>query len=181
MRLHLLAFTTLLLVPLDADVSGCLCDVTRPETLQVRECGLCLVAEKQPLDPPFFAIQDTNPNKPDRWLVLPRFHGGSPQVLAAMTAAQRTAYWTWAIAKAHELWGDAWGLAVNNLARRTQCHMHIHVGKLKDDAEDDHFVVVDGPADIPLPRDGEGLWIHPVGGKLHAHFGESAAELRLVP
>jgi len=98
-----------------------------------------------------------------------------------MTAAQRTAYWTVAIAKARQLWGDDWGLAVNSLEARTQCHIHIHIGKLRDRVEDDHFEVVDGPADIPLPRSGEGIWIHPVGGKLHTHWGEPAAEFKLLP
>jgi hypothetical protein len=181
MRLRWMVFAALLLVPLDADVHGCLCDVARPESLLVRECSLCLLAEKQALDPPFFTIRDANPDKPDRWLALPRFHGSNPQELAGMTAAQRTAYWTVAIAKAHELWGDAWGLAVNSLEDRSQCHMHIHIGQLSKGAEDAHFVMVDGPADIPLPRDGDGIWIHPVGGKLHAHWGDPEAEFRLLP
>ena len=181
MRFRHLAFIALLLVPLAADVRHCLCDFARPETLAVRECGLCLVAEKQPLDPPFFTIHDANSNKPDRWLALPRFHGQNPQELAGMTMEQRTAYWTVAIAKARDLWGDGWGLAINNLARRSQCHMHIHIGRLKDCTEDDRFVAVDGAADIPLPREGEGLWIHPAAGKLHAHWGDDAPELKLQP
>jgi hypothetical protein len=181
MRLGLLTLAVLLLVPVDADIRGCQCDVTHPETLQVRECSLCRLAEKQPLDPPFFTVHDTSPNKPDRWLALPRFHGGSPQELAQMIPQQRTVYWTVAIAKAHEVWADSWGVAVNSLEHRSQCHMHIHIGRLIDGAEDGHFVVVDGPAAIPLPREGEGIWIHPVGGKLHAHWGESTAELKLLP
>ena|SRR5579872_5601171 len=181
MRLRTLVFLALLLAPLDADVRGCQCDGSRPETLQVRECGLCLVAEQQPLDPPFFTIRDASPNKPNRWLALPRFHGESPQQLAAMTVEQRTAYWTVAIAKAHEVWGDGWGIAINSLERRSQCHMHMHIGQLKAESEDDNFVTVDGPAGIPLPRQSEGQWIHPVAGKLHAHWGDPAPELKLHP
>lgn len=181
MRLRALVFLALLLAPLNADVRGCQCDLGRSETMQTRECGLCLVAEHQPLDPPFFTIHDASPNKPDRWLALPRFHGENPQQLAAMNPDQRTAYWNVAIAKAHEVWDDGWGIAVNSLERRSQCHMHIHIGKLKDGSEDDHFVTVDDSTGIPLPRDGEGLWVHPVSGKLHAHWGDPAPELKLEP
>ena len=96
-----------------------------------------------------------------------------------MTADERTAYWTFAIAKAKEVWGDDWGLAVNSLAHRSQCHIHIHIGKLLSEVEDEHYVVADGPAGIPLPRAGDGIWVHPVSGKLHAHWGSEAAELVL--
>jgi hypothetical protein len=36
--------------------------------------------------------------------------------------------------------------------------------------------VVSGPAQIPLPKDDSGLWVHPVGGKLHVHMGEQITE-----
>ena len=65
----------LLLAATHADVRNCQCDVTRPETLAVRECSLCKAAEAQPLEPAFFLLRDANPNKPNRWLALPRFHG----------------------------------------------------------------------------------------------------------
>ena len=93
--------------------------------------------------------------------------------------ASGTAYWTAAIAKARELWGDGWGLAVNSLERRTQCHMHIHIGKLAAGAEDSRFVVVAAPADIPLPRQDDGLLVHPVSGGLHVHYGNDSPELLL--
>ncbi len=170
-----------LLLPLvRAQVGRCDCDVARPETMESRECGLCRAAEEQPPDVAYFAIRDANPTKPNRWLALPRYHGHNPQELSGMTAAQRTAYWTFAIAKAHELWGEKWGLAVNDVGERSQCHMHIHIGKLGEGAEDDQFVVVDGPADIPLPREGDGIWVHPVAGKLHVHFGDPSPELLLM-
>ena len=67
--------------------------------MEARECSLCKEAEKQPADLQFFAVKDTNPNKPNRWMMLPRFHGNRPQQFLEMTPAQRTAYWTAAIAK----------------------------------------------------------------------------------
>lgn len=170
----------LLLLPLvRADVRGCVCDLSRPETLSVRECSLCSEAEKQPAEPAFFFVKDRNPNKPNRLLALPRFHGENPQHMAGMTAAQRSAYWSAAIAKARELWGEECALAINSLERRTQCHMHIHIDKLTEGSEDDRFVVVDGPAQIPLPAEGDGLWVHPAGAKLHVHHGNDAPELLL--
>ena len=169
-----------LLLPVGlADVRTCACDDSRPETLQARECSLCRVAEAQPKGTQFFFVRDANPNKPDRWLALPRLHRKNPGALSGMTAEERTAYWTAAIAKAHELWGDAWGLAVNSVDRRTQCHMHMHIGKLRAGVENDSFTVVDGPADIPLPAPGDGLLVHPAGGKMHVHSGDPAPELML--
>jgi diadenosine tetraphosphate (Ap4A) HIT family hydrolase len=174
------AATLLLLQAGHADVRSCVCDLDRPETLAARECSLCKAAEAQPATPEFFALKDANPNKPHRLLVLPRFHGRNPQDLADFTPEKRAAYWTFAIDKAHELWGDSWGLAINSLERRTQCHAHIHIGKLRDGYENDRFVVVDGPASIPLPKDGDGLLIHPIpGGKFHAHHGDDSPELSL--
>lgn len=170
----------LLLQAIHADVRNCQCDVSRPETLAARECSLCKVAEAQPADVPFFVIRDANPNKPHRWLALPRFHGDNPQHFANMTSEQRTAYWAYAIRKASEFWPDGdWGLAVNSLERRTQCHAHIHIGKVREGVENENFTVVNGPADIPLPREGDGLFVHPAGGKLHVHTGNDAPELLL--
>jgi hypothetical protein len=42
------------------------------ESMAKRECGLCREAEKQPQDTPVFFLKDINPNKPNRWLALPR-------------------------------------------------------------------------------------------------------------
>ncbi|HTS64474.1 MAG TPA: hypothetical protein VMH28_20765 [Candidatus Acidoferrales bacterium] len=177
---RMFAALALLLLPVTrADVRNCQCDPARPETMEARECSLCREAEKQPAEVQYFAVRDTNPNKPNRWIVMPRFHGSRPQQLQEMTPEQRTGYWTFAIAKAREAWGDQWGIALNSTERRTQCHLHVHVGKLLPDAENDHFVTVDGPSDIPVPRDGDGIWIHPVGAKLHAHIEEPAGELKL--
>ena len=44
---------------------------------------------------------------------------------------------------------------------------------------DNDFTVVDGPADIPVPRDGDGIWIHPVEGRLHVHAAVPNGELNL--
>ncbi len=140
-----------------ADVRNCACDEAKPETLEARECSLCRLALSQPEGTQFFFVKDANPNKPNRLLALPRFHRRNPQDLAEMTPDERTAYWTATIAKARELWSDDWGLAVEN----------------------ETFTVVDGPASIPLPREGDGMWVHPAAGKLHVHTGDPAPELLL--
>jgi hypothetical protein len=153
-------------------VRACLCDVAIPETLEARECGLCKETEKQPADAPYFFLRDTNPNKPHRWLALPRFHGGHPQQFLEMTPQQRTGFWTAAIA-------NPWGIALNSTERRSQCHIHLHIGKLLPNLPDEHFVVVDQPSEIPVPRDGDGVWIHPVDGRLHVHAEVPNGELNL--
>ena len=159
------------------DVRNCTCDIASAESMAKRECGLCREAEKQPQDTPVFFLKDINPNKPDRWLALLRAHA---HTLADLTPAQRLALWTAAIGKAQETWGDQWGLAANADIRRTQCHVHVHIGKLLEGVETQDFVLVDGPADIPVPHDGGGIWIHPAGGKLHVHLGEDAPETLLM-
>ncbi|HKW99255.1 MAG TPA: hypothetical protein VJN43_16060 [Bryobacteraceae bacterium] len=160
-----------------ADVRNCTCDLAKPESMAARECGLCREAENQPADVAVFFLKDINPRKPNRWLALPRAH---VHQLWEMTPEARLALWNAAIEKARSLWGDQWGLAVNGDERRTQCHAHIHIGKLLDDAENQDFVAVDGPAEIPIPKDGTGFWIHPVNGKLHVHSGEQVTEFVLM-
>jgi hypothetical protein len=160
-----------------ADVRNCVCDVAKPESMAARECGLCREAESQPADAAIFFLKDNNPRKPNRWLALPRAHG---HALGAMTPEARLALWNAAIGKARSLWGDQWGLAVNGDERRTQCHAHVHIGKLMDGVETPNFVEVAGAADIPVPTDGTGFWVHAVGGKLHVHSGEQVTEFVLM-
>jgi diadenosine tetraphosphate (Ap4A) HIT family hydrolase len=179
MRIFPFAAASVLLLPALADVRSCGCDPARPETMEARECSLYKLAEAQPETPAFFFVRDASPNKPNRMLALPRFHRHNPQDFPELTPEERAAYWTAAIAKARELWGDRWGLAVNSLERRTQCHLHIHIGKLRDGVEGDRFTVADGPAAIPMPGEGDGLLVHAAGGKLHVHTGDPAPELLL--
>jgi CDP-diacylglycerol pyrophosphatase len=164
-----------------AAITRCACDVSSPETMSARECGLCKEAEVQPPGAPVFFLKDINPRKPNRWLALPRYHTKGGHLFADMTPEQRAQFWTAAIGKARELWGDNWGLAYNGDEARTQCHAHIHIGKLLQGIETENFVVVPGPANIPLPKQGTGLWVHPAeGGKLHVHLGEQICETVLL-
>ena len=164
-----------------ADVRDCACDVTRQETLAQRGCSLCRAVEALPPAPAFQVIRDASPAKPHRWLAVPRFHGGNPQVLQQMTPDQRAEYWRVAIAKARAEWGEGWGLAINSLSARTECHLHIHIGKLQGSWEDNRYVTVNGPSEIPLPRENDGLWVHAAGAKLHVHWGNEKPELLLEP
>jgi hypothetical protein len=174
----------LLLLPLlRADVRNCNCDPARPETMTARECSLCKVAEGQPAEPPFFLLKDSNPNKPNRWLALPRGHGEKPQDLRDLTPQERAAYWTFAIEKARERFGDAWGLAINSIERRSQCHQHIHVGRLRPDGVEESMPsvkTVAGVAGIPVEGVADGLLVHPAGDKLHVHYGNDSPELQLL-
>ena len=84
------------------------------------------------------------------------------------------------IAKANEIWpNETWGIALNSTTKRSQCHIHVHIGKLMAGIVDENFVVVSGPAEIPVPPDGDGVWIHPLNGRLHVHAGVTDGELNL--
>ena len=163
----------LILVSLVADVRGCVCDPARPETMEGRECSLTNVATTQPDSPAIFFVKDANPTKPNRWLAIPRH---LVHTIQEMDPEERAAYWTAAVSKAHELWGEQWGLAINGEEKRTQCQMHIHIGKLLDEADRSGGELVEGPRDIPVPPEGTGLWIHPEGNKLRVHIGGQVNE-----
>ncbi|MFN3322028.1 MAG: hypothetical protein ACK5AZ_00915 [Bryobacteraceae bacterium] len=162
-----------------ADVSMCACDPASDESMAARPCSLCAEAEKQPDDIEVFFLKDISPRKPNRWLALPRTHGHGPHSLSDMSHAERTVLWKAAIAKARELWGDEWGLAYNGERVRTQCHAHIHIGKLLQGVETRDFIVVKGPEEIPAPV-GTGLWVHPHGKRLHVHLNEQLTETVLL-
>lgn len=164
-----------------AVVDSCVCDPDDHSTLQARQCSLTREALKQPPHPPFFFLKDNNPNKPNRTLALPARVRKGFYTLAEMTPGERAHFWTAAIEKARELWGDGWGLAVNGSQVRTQCQPHIHIGRFLPAAENArNYIVVDSPARIPVPKDGTGIWIHPHGGKLHVHLGEQLTETVLL-
>jgi len=164
-----------------AQSGPCECDHTRPETLQARNCSLCREADKQPPGADIFYLKDVSPRKPNRWLVLIRAHQGGNHSLADLSPRERTRLWAAAIKKGKELWGDEWGLAYNGDKVRTQCHLHIHIGKLLPAAVTRRkVVVVSGPAEIPAPKDGEGIWVHAHGNKLLVHLGEQICETVLL-
>jgi diadenosine tetraphosphate (Ap4A) HIT family hydrolase len=168
-----------------ADVRNCACDAGNPVTLEARECSLCREALKQPADRAIFLLKDNNPTKPNRWLAIPRAHFSSSSPLDSMTPAERAELWDVAIGKGREMWGDAWAIAMNGDLSRTQCHPHVHIGKLlpgneSEDAAYGNAFYVDKPEDIPPPKDGEGLWFHPAAGKLHVHEGAQINETVLM-
>jgi hypothetical protein len=174
-------FSAILLSLVLADVRNCACDPAKPETMEARECSLCREAEMQPADQPVFFVKDANPGKANRTLALPRKHYPGPGSLSEMSAEERAVLWTEAVAKAKAIWGDAWGIAYNGDERRTQCHTHLHIGKLNEDVETGQgFVVASSPAEMPLPPPGEGLWVHPLNGKLHVHPGGLVNETVLM-
>lgn len=163
-----------------AEVNQCACDPAKPETMAVRRCSLCAEAEKHPADGTYFFLKDNNPHKPNRWLMLLRSHEyDGPLPLLKLTPQQRAEFWKTAIGRARELWGDEWGLAFNGDEVRTQCHFHIHIGRILKGVEYGRPLVVAGPAQIPAPEDGTGFWIHTYGRKLHVHTGEQRAETAL--
>ncbi len=162
---------------LRADIVNCACDIARPETLEARQCSLCREAEKQPPDVQIFVLKDTNPTKPNRWLVLPRNHARS---LDQLSAAERLDLFSRAITKARTLFPENWAIAYNAPQVQTQCHVHLHLGKLIPGVETEQFLVVNKVDEIPAPAPGEGYWIHPAGNALHVHTGEQITETVLL-
>lgn len=161
-----------------ADVRGCQCDVSNPQEMAQKVCGLCALAEKQPAYMTVFFLKDANPTKPDRILALPRMHEPGSHLLSDLPAETRAELWSAAIARAQELWGNDWGIACNSPEKRTQCHTHLHIGKLLPGQENESFVIASKPEEIPAPGD-NGILVHPVDGKLHCHL-EAAPELSLM-
>ena len=158
---------------LRADFVTCSCDPSRPETLEARQCSLCQEAEKQPAGTGTFFLKDSNPTKPARWLALPRTHERS---IDRLPPEQRGELFTAAIAKAKALFGDQWAIAYNAPGVQTQCHVHLHLGKLIPGVETSQFITAASIADIPVPAAGEGYWIHPLGKQFHVHTGEQVTE-----
>ena len=160
----------------------CTCDVKVPETLKARQCSLTRVTEEQPENVVVYFLPDANPKKPNRLLILPREEKIGMQRIADLAPETRLELWTKAIEKAKEKWGDRWGIAYNGDNVRTQCHVHVHIGRLIEGVEAGDFLVVDGPAQIPVPGSADvgGYWIHPVNGKLHVHTGEQICETVLL-
>jgi diadenosine tetraphosphate (Ap4A) HIT family hydrolase len=162
---------------LRGDIVICSCDVLRPETLEARQCSLCREAEKQPSTVAVFLLKDANPTKPNRWLALPRVHDRS---IDTVSPELRAELWSAAIAKGKSLFGEDWAVAYNSPSVQTQCHVHVHIGKLIQGVETDRFIAVGKVEDIPVPAKGEGLWIHAQGNLLHVHTGEQVTETVLL-
>jgi diadenosine tetraphosphate (Ap4A) HIT family hydrolase len=177
-RLGLLLF---LPFTLTAETGACACNPADPASLKTRECSLTNEASKQPAGLTVFHLKDASPRKPNRTLTLPtRIKTDGIQTLADLSPAERIELWTAAIAKAKELWGNEWGLAYNGVKVRTQCHLHIHVGKLLNGVDSGITLFVNHPSQIPVPRDGSGLWVHPVGRRLKVHIKEQTTETVLL-
>ena len=170
--------------------SRCPCDHSIAETLLAYpQCSLCLESEFHNPAVPYFFVQDIDPSKPNRWLILPRAHKKGMQNLSDLSAAVRGKFWAAAIQKAEELWGKNWGLAINGERARGQCHAHAHIGRLLDGVEGNDFLyklgwsrvpgkapkTVEGPAWIKAPDKGAAFWIHPVEGGLHVHVEDRTA------
>ncbi len=154
-----------------ADIRGCICDPSRPDTMQARECALTSAAAQA--DSPVLFVKDANPTKPNRWLAIPH---ALQHTLADMTPPERARFWNAAIEKARATWGGDWGIAINSEARRSQCQLHAHIGKLLDTADRSGGTLVDRVEDIPVPGPDLGIWIHPEGTRLRVHLDQAAPE-----
>lgn len=161
--------------------------------MQARQCSLCREAETRAPELLYFFLKDNNPRKPNRWLLLPRAHSEGMHHLQ-MDAGQSAIFWKAAVEKASELWDSHWGLAVNGERSRTQCHAHVHIGKLLEGVEEEAYLYKLGAAPVPgkaallvpdisrlrIPSSGEGFWIHAADRELHLHIEDSSAASEFV-
>jgi hypothetical protein len=145
-----------------------------------RECSLCGEAEKHPAETAVFLLKDNNPRKPNRWLALPRKHGAGAHSLGELPRAEQVALSKAAIEKGRELFGEEWGIAYNSWRVRTQCHGHVHIGKLLQGLAPGKYVDVARVEDIPVPKEDGGFWVHAAGKKLRVHYGEDITETTLL-
>jgi diadenosine tetraphosphate (Ap4A) HIT family hydrolase len=171
--MHRLLIAAVFALCLRGDIVTCACDPARPETLEARQCGLCREAEKQPAGVKVFFLKDANPTKPNRWLALPRSHERSIDLLSDEQRADLLAA---AVGKAKALFGDEWAIAYNAPSVQTQCHVHLHIGKLIPGVETNQFFTATKIDEITAPPKGEGFWIHPQGNLFHVHTGEQVTE-----
>ncbi|MBI2688357.1 MAG: hypothetical protein HYX27_18800 [Acidobacteria bacterium] len=164
-----------------AAIERCGCDPAQPGTLAERVCSLTNEAVKQPDSLEVFFLKDANPRKANRTLALPRrVVTGEVHELRHLSPAERDKLWREAISKAKELWGEEWGVAYNGVKVRTQCHLHLHIGKLLKGVDSGEAIYVRRLEDIPVPKDGSGLWIHPAGNRLKVHLNEQICETVLL-
>jgi len=166
--------------PARADVSNCACDPANAESMKLRECSLCGEAEKHPEEQGIFLLKDISPRKPNRWLALPRRHHKGPHALQELPRQEQIALFKAAIAKGRELFGEEWGFAYNSWRVRTQCHAHVHIGKLLKGLAPGKFIDVARIEDIPIPKDDTGFWVHAAGNKFRVHYGEDITETTLL-
>lgn len=170
----------LFLTPLAQNlIPSCACDSAKPETMLARSCSLSLEAEKHLGAATVFFVKDINPRKANRTLAMLKAHGPGRYTLDDLTPEERTTLWSAAIAKAKELWGSDWAVAYNGDQVRTQCHPHVHIGKLNAAAKLERFLRVRNASRIPSPA-GKGIWIYGDGEILRVHTGEQITETALV-
>lgn len=163
-----------------ADVTQCACDWSNPTSLEARNCSLSKEAMQQPEHVEFFLLKDINPRKPGRWLALPRKPGSGAHDLYHLPSAERNRLWRYAMEEAEKLFpGGLWGLAYNGNKVRTQCHLHIHIGKWVPAAHTSNFRLIKRVEDLPAPEEG-GVLLYPVKGGFMVLTGEQIMETALV-
>jgi hypothetical protein len=158
-----------------ADLSSCSCDFSTSGGAAKKECALSFLANNEPTWEAAFLLKDSSAEKPHQWLALPRGEFGGASPLSKMTDSERLALWSVAVQKAKELFGNNWALAMNG-RERSQCHLHIHIGQFKPAEEKGGGIYIDNLSQIPAPSDGNGVWLHPEGAKLHVHTDQIATE-----
>ena len=164
-----------------ADMPGCGCDPADAKSMEARECSLSREALAQPSGKPVFFLKDINPRKPNRWLALPSVVRKGENTLSEMSSPGAAQSLDGRHSEGERALGRASGRWLTTAMRSApSANRTCTSGKLIEGVETERFVEVDGPAQIPVPANGEGLWVHPQGRKLHVHLGEQLTESVLL-
>ena len=137
----------------------------KPETLEARQCGLCREAEKQPRRRQSFLSQGCQSQQAESLAGAAAIARAVHRIIERRTACGLLAA---AVEKAKALFGDEWAIAYNAPSVQTQCHVHLHIGKLIPGVETEPVLhrdedrrypgasqrrrVLDSPAGQSVPR-----------------------------
>lgn len=144
------------------------------------ECSLCneAVRRRPEHGSSTIVIKDRNVCK-GRWLALPQEHRGPCiQTLPTVSPQARRDLGRTAIAKALAEFGPGFGLAINPSAERSQCHLHVHIGRLRPNVACSAVMAsVSSPDEVFAAATDQGVWVHAAGGGYHVHTSERPEDL----
>jgi hypothetical protein len=157
------------------------CACSNIDDLAAPECSLCGEAVRrrpQRDGGSTIVIEDKNPCK-GRWLALPLEHRGPcMQTLSTLSPKARGDLGRTAVAKAAAEFGPGFGLAINPPDQRTQCHLHVHIGRLRPNVTCSATIAaVSSPDDVFAIATDQGMWVHAAGGGYHVHTSARPEDL----
>jgi hypothetical protein len=161
--------------------TGLSCSCSNIDDLGAPGCSLCNEAVRRPPEQDggsTIVIKDKNPCK-GRWLALPLEHRGPClQTLSTLSPQARRDLGRTAVAKALAEFGPGFGLAINPRGQRAQCHLHVHIGRLRPNVPCSEVTrSVSSPDEVFAIATDQGVWVHAADGGYHVHESERPEDL----